>query len=87
MIANIIVVWGSSRGVIAILATVLELAFAGITIGIYFAQVNLFCMYGNFILFTGKNLSDTETVTLIFDVMAKKLLPFEEYEKKMGDYL
>ena len=44
-------------------------------------------MYGNFILFTGRNASNTENVTLIFDVMGKKLAPYEEYKEKMKDYI
>lgn len=87
VVGNIIVIWIQSKGAIAITATLLELAFAGITIGIFFAYVNLFCMYGNFILFTGRNASNTENVTLIFNVMAKKLVPYEEYKEKMKDYL
>ena len=87
VVCNIIVIWIQSKGAIAITATLFELAFAGITIGIFFAYINLFCMYGNFILFTGRNASNTESVTLIFDVMAKKLAPYEEYKEKMKDYL
>lgn len=87
MVANVIVIWIQSEGTIAICATIFELTFAGITIGIFFAYINLFCMYGNFILFTGRNASNTENVTLIFDVMGKKLAPYEEYKEKMKDYI
>ena len=87
VICNIIVILSESKGAIAITATIFELAFAGITIGIFFAYINLFCMYGNFILFTGRNATNTETVTLIFDVKGKKLAPYEEYKEKMKDYL
>ena len=87
VVANIIVILIQSKGVIAITATLFELTFAGITIGIYFAYENLFCMYGAFILFTGINVSNTKTVTLIFDVMGKKLVPYEEYKEKMKNYL
>lgn len=87
VVANIIVIWSQSKGTIAICATIFELAFAGITIGLFFAYINLFCMYGNFILFTGRNASNTENVTLIFDVMRKKLAPYEEYKEKMKDYI
>ncbi len=87
VVCNIIVIWIESKGAIAILATIFELAFAGITIGILFTYINLFCMYNSFILFTGRNASNTETVTLIFDVIGKKLAPLEEYKEKMKDYL
>ena len=85
VICNIIVIWFQSKGSTAITAIIFELAFAGITVGLFFAYINLFCMYGNFILFTGRNASNTETVTLIFDVMSKKLAPYEEYKEKMKD--
>lgn len=87
VICNIIVIWVQSKGAIAITATIFELAFAGITVGLFFAYINLFCMYGNFILFTGRNASNTETITLIFDVMGKKLAPYEEYKENMKDYI
>lgn len=87
VICNIILIWNESQGAIAIISTILELAFAGITIGVFFANINLFCMYGNFILFTGKKASNTETVTLIFDVMGNKLAPYEEYKGKMKELL
>ena len=87
VICNIIVIWVQSKGAIAITATIFELAFAGITVGLFFAYINLFCMYGNFILFTGRNASDAQTITLIFDVIGKKLSPYEEYKEKMKDYI
>lgn len=87
VIANINVIWIQSSGGIAIAATIFEIAFAGLSIGLYFANVNLFCMYGNFILFTGKNLTTGKSVTLIFDVMGKNLAPYEEYKEKMKDYI
>ena len=87
VIFNLIAIAVSPQGAIAFTATILELAFAGITAGLYFAYTNLFCMYGNIILFTGRNASNTETVTLIFDVICKKLVPYEEYNEKMKNYL
>ena len=87
VICNIIVIWDQSIGAIAIMATIFELAFAGITLGLSFAYVNLFCMYGALILFTGRNASNTKTVTLIFDVMGQKLAPYEEYKEKIKEYI
>lgn len=87
VICNIIVIWDQSQGAIAITATIFELAFAGITVGLFFAYISLFCMYGNFILFTGRNASNTGNVTLIFDVIGGKLAPYEEYKAKMKDYI
>lgn len=87
VVCNIICIWSQFKGVIAITVTIFELAFAGITICMSFAYINLFCMYDNFILLTGRNASNTETVTLIFDIMGNKLAPYEEYKEKMKDVL
>ena len=87
VIANIIVILTQSKGVIAISATIFELVFAGLTIGLYFAYINLFCMYGTFILFTGRNSNNTQNVTLVFDVIGKKLLSYEEFKKTMKDFI
>lgn len=87
VIANIIVIWTQSQGGIAIAATVCEFAFAGLSVGLYFAHINLFCMYGTFILFTGRNVTNTQNVTLVFDVIGKKLLPYEEFKKTMKDFI
>ena len=87
IVGNIICLWSESETAIAISATMFELAFAGLSIGLVFAYINLYCMYGNFILYTGKNASNTETVTLIFDVMGNKLAPYEEYKGKMKELL
>ena len=84
---NIIFMWEQSKVGIAITATLFELAFAGITIGLFFAYSNLFCMYGNIILYTGRIAPKTETVTLIFDVILKKITPYEECTDKMKEYL
>ena len=70
-----------SQGGIAISATIFELAFAGLTIGLYFAYINLFCMYGTFILFTGRNVANTQNVTLVFDVMDKNFFLMKNLRK------
>lgn len=87
VIANIIVIWTQSKGGIAISATIFELIFAGLTIGLYFAYINLFCMYGTFILFTGRNSTNTQNVTLVFDAIGKKLLSYEEFKKTMKVFI
>ena len=84
-LGNIIVIWVQSKGAIAVTATIFELAFVGLTVGMFFAYVSLFCMYENFILFTGRNISNNENVTLIFDVVGRKLAPYKEYKEKMKD--
>lgn len=87
VVANIIVIWTQSQGGIAVAATLFEVLFLGLTIGLYFAYNNLFCMYGNFIFFTGRNLSNTETVTLVFDSMQRKLTIYDELDNNMKKYL
>lgn len=84
---NIICIWKDSSGIMAIIATLLELAFFCITIAILFTYDDLFCMYGDVILFTGRNISNTKNITLIFDVVNKKLAPYEEYKEKMKENL
>ncbi len=85
VIANIIFVWSESKGGIAIAVTFFEVAFLGLTVAFNYAWFNFFCMYGNFILFTGRNASNTQSVTLIFDVFGEKIAPYEEYKEKFGD--
>ena len=87
IVGNIICLWSESETAIAISATMFELAFAGLSIGLVFAYLNLYCMYGSFILFTGGNTSNTENVTLIFDVFGKKLAPYKEYKEKLKEYI
>lgn len=84
--ANIIVIWKSSSGALAIFATLFELLFAGLTIGLFFAEINFSCMYGNIILFTGKG-SDNKPLTIVFDVITKKLVTYEEFEEKFKHIL
>lgn len=87
IVGNIICLLGESKTAMAISATMFELAFAGLSIGLVFAYINLYCMYGTFILFTGRNASKTENVTLIFDVFGNKLAPYKEYKEKLKDYI
>ena len=86
-IGNIIVVWCLSNGTLAIMTTIFELLLLGLSIGLYFAYANLACMYGTFILYTGYNVDKTQKITLIFDVIGRKLAPFEEYKEKYKDLL
>ena len=82
VVANIIVIWTSAKGGIAIAATIFEVVFLGLSIAVYFARENFTCMYENIILFTGKNLSNNSEVTIVFDVLGRKLYPFDEYKSK-----
>ena len=87
VVCNIITIWVQSKGGIVIAATLFEIAFSGIIIGNCYAYLYLYSMYSSFILFTGKNASNTETVTLVFDVICKKFAPFEEYKEKLKEHL
>ena len=85
VIGNIIVIWFFSQGAIAITATILELAFAGLSIGLRIAYADLFGMYGLFILYTGKNASNTKNITLVFNVAGNTFAPYEDYKEKFKD--
>ncbi len=78
--ANIIFIWTQSKGGIAVPATIFEIIFLGLSIGFYFAHSNLFCMYGTVLFLTGKNLTNTATVTLVFDSIQKKLITYDEID-------
>lgn len=86
-ICNIIVVWTQSTGAIAITATILELFFAGLTIGVFFAHNNLFCMYSSFILFTGQKGPGNNVPDLIFDGLSQKLISYEKYDERLKQLL
>ena len=86
VVANIIIIWINSSGILAVFATIFELAYAGLTIGILIAEINLSCMYGNFILYTGKG-ADDKQVTIVFDVILKKIITYEEFESKFKQIL
>lgn len=79
VLANIICAWMSTGGIIAILATIFELAFLGLTIGSYFAYINLSCMYGNFVFFTNRKIESNELATIVYDGIKKRLISMEEF--------
>lgn len=82
VIANIIIIWTKSNGGIAVAATIFEVLFLAITIINHFLNVDLFCMYNNFVIITGRNLSNTETVKLVYDVISNKLITYKDFEDK-----
>ncbi len=80
---NIVMMWCLNQGAMSIVATIFEILLLGVTLAFLFAYANLTSMYGNFILYTSK--SDAgDDVTLVFDVMGKKLLTYEDFSKKFG---
>lgn len=88
---NIIMIWGLTKGTvntgISIAATIFEVVFLGLSIGYIFVYSNLDCMYGNFILFTGKNPFANGILRLVFDVMANTTELYDEYKKKYNDMI
>lgn len=81
-IANLIVIWGTSSGTLAILATIAELAYIGLTVGAFFAYINLLSGYGTIVIFTGKQVYGDQIVSIVFDKLKKVLIPYEEFEEK-----
>ena len=58
----------------------------GLTIGLFFAEANLSSMYGNIILFTGIG-AEGKLVTIVFDVISRKLFTYKEFEAKFKQIL
>ena len=86
VVANIILIWISSSGALAVFATLFEIAYVALTIGLFFAEANLSSMYGNIILFTGIGAED-KLVTIVFDVISRKLFTYKEFETKFKQIL
>ena len=79
---NIIVVWVEANAVLALIATLFELALGVLSIYIfYFKALDFFLGY-TFIRFTGRNDANTQTVVLIYDPLTNNLFTEEE-----GGYL
>ncbi len=79
-IANIIIIWTINRGTLSIISTVFEASVLIMTLASLFAYSNLFCLYGNIILYTNKGI-DNKSTTLVLDVIGKKLITLEEFKK------
>ena len=79
---NIIVVWMEANVVLALIATLFELALGALSIYIfYFKALDFFCGY-NHLRFTGRNDVNTQTVVLIYDPLMNKLYTEEDYLKQ-----
>lgn len=79
IICNIIFIWVQSSGGIAIAATIFEVIFLGLTITSHKENVDLFCMYNNIIIITGRNLTNTDTVKIVYSVISKKFYTFDDF--------
>ncbi len=85
-IANIIMMWCINKGNTSIVATIFEVLMLVLTLLSIFSYSNLTSMYGNIILFTNKNRAG-ETITIVFDAISKKLMSYDEFEKKFNKIL
>lgn len=86
VVANIIVILTSPSGALAAFAAIFELLFAGLIIKLFFAETNSACIRVNIILFTGIVI-DNKPITLVFDIIGKKLATYEEFEAKFKQIL
>lgn len=82
-LANIAIIWFRNQGPASVVATIFEILLFALSITFIFSYASLTCMYGNFILYTNKN-DVGDKVTLVFDVMGKKLITYEDFRKKFG---
>ncbi len=87
IVLNIVFIWTSSSGGDAILATIFELFYLGLIIAVFYLRIGLYCMYGMFIIFTGKNTDNTKNIAIVFDVREGKLVPFDQFEKLFVEFI
>lgn len=81
-LCNIIVVWMEANIILALLATIFELALGVLSIYVfYFKALDYFCGYCH-LRFTGRNDSNTQTISIIYDPTFNKLYTEEEYKKQ-----
>ena len=81
-LCNIIVVWMEANIILALLATIFELALGVLSIYVfYFKALDYFCGYCH-LRFTGRNDSNTQTISIIYDPTFNKLYTEEEYQKQ-----
>ena len=83
-LCNIIVVWMEANIILALLATIFELALGVLSIYVfYFKALDYFCGYCH-LRFTGRNDSNTQTISIIYDPTFNKLYTEEEYKKQFS---
>lgn len=81
-VCNIIVVWMEANIMLALLATIFELALGVLSIYVfYFKALDYFSGYCQ-LRFTGRNDSNTQTIFIIYDPILNKLYTEEEYKKQ-----
>ena len=78
---NVVFLCMKARGAITVWAIIFEvLFFASVFLTMYFAE-DYFCLY-SLVYFTGRNESNTQTVTVVYEMAASKLYPKEDFEKR-----
>lgn len=80
-ILSIVFVWIKQSN-LSVTATIFEVLFLASILFVRFADAALFAQY-TIIYFEGTNMAKTEKVTLVWDPMVKKIIPEEEYKKKI----
>jgi hypothetical protein len=81
-LCNIIVVWMEANIILALLTTIFELALGVLSIYVfYFKALDYFCGYCH-LRFTGRNDSNAQTISIIYDPTFNKLYTEEEYKKQ-----
>lgn len=81
-VCNIIVVWMEANNMLALLATIFELALGVLSIyAFYFKVLDYFSGYCQ-LRFMGRNDSNTQTISIIYDPILNKLYTEEEYKKQ-----
>ncbi len=81
-VCNIIVVWMEANNMLALLATIFELALGVLSIyAFYFKVLDYFSGYCQ-LRFTGRNDSNTQAISIIYDPILNKLYTEEEYKKQ-----
>ncbi len=81
IVCNIIFIWFRQSN-FSLLATILEVLLLGALIFSHIMNAFLFSQY-TIIYLEGRNMQNTQNVVLVWDPMIKKLIPEEEYRKKM----
>lgn len=86
---NLALIWYLRKSTIGIsvFATITEILFLGLSIYLFFAVVDLYCMYGTLIIFTGKREVDNKEISLVFDTIKGVLTPYEEYNGKIKEMM
>jgi len=79
VVTNIAYITISKVSTISIFAIIFEIIFFGLIITVSILRDRFEMNYSIFVFYTGRNLSNTETVTIVWNVFEKKLLSYEVF--------